>query len=267
MEQPREQGNLMLRFVGLFVAVALGLFLLLPVAAPEAYGEIRKVWLVMSGTCAPDVLGEEPSVFVMDPKGCGPSEKLEPGPKIADSALENAAVLAQTMANPQAMGEGRIIKLQWKPPLSSLPTSGAGDDLLKSAMESLETASSNLCAQLPETFATDCRVHKTALDADAARQGNPPLMQVELTYVPATAVGPLPSASQALGLYSETVYLGNPPGGSDVVAMIKGATEAADAACGKIREALGNCMIAELTISIAEANSALLVWISPRSGG
>lgn len=257
----------MLRFVGLFVAVALGLFLVLPMAAPEAYGEFRKVWLVMSGTCAPDILGEEPPVFVMDPKGCGPIDKLEPGPKIADSALENAAMLAQTMANPQAMGEGRIIKLQWKPSLSSLPASGAGDDPLKSAMESLEAASSNLCAQLPEAFATDCRVHNTALDADAARQGDPPLMLVELTYVPATAVGPLPSAGQALGLYSETVYLGNTPGGSDIVALIKGATEAADAGCAKVREASGNCMIAELTISTVEANSALLVWISPQSGG
>jgi hypothetical protein len=257
----------MTRFIGLFVALALGLYLILPVVAPDAAKDFRNVWQILSGQCAPDLLAQTPPVFVMDEKGCGPSDKLAPAPKIAASDLAKADILALTMANPAAMGDGRLVRLQWQTTLAALldadaTVPAAEEDRLKLAEDSLAQTAQDLCAMLPKDFAATCRLHTAKLDVDAARQDQLVTMAVELTFVPVVPVGALPTDNPPLGLYSQTIPL---DGGADMATSLQAATARAEEACATIRAEKGNCMIAELTVNGAAPGAAVLVWISPQA--
>ncbi len=259
----------MAKFIALIGVILLGAAFVLGVTSTDGWKGIRAMWLVASGQCAPTLVPDP--VFMPRDGGCKPVASLKPAPKVKTNPdLPYAAILALTMANPLALGDGRVVRMQWKFMLEDLLEDAeavpqdekARKDLVDRLIIKLGRDS---CAMLPASFAQDCRHRRTGHDIGADGLTTPILVEFEVTYSPTIAVGNFPKGNASLSVFSEWIDLPDPQA-STLAARVETASLAAQDACAAKQNSFGNCMISLLIVGHDAPPKAQLVWLAADVG-
>jgi hypothetical protein len=218
------------------------------------------------GGCAPTVKPDP--VFMPRDEDCKPVAEMQPAPKvISDDGRHNAANIALMLANPQALGEGRLVLLDYKVGLKDLLKDGetvpeAEDARSELASERIGELGDAACSLLPKSFSQSCINSFTGLDLNAAWADQPILVSQRLIYAPTAPIGDLPEDNGALRLFVEEVSL-SASTAAERAAIVADATAAAEGKCAEKRTQFGNCMVSFLTIREVELPTASLAWIAP----